>query len=48
VSESSAPQSERKEKLEQTLDVIRERYGSKSVIQANILGNDLGIRDKDN
>jgi DNA polymerase-4 len=45
--EPTAPQAERKEKLEQTLDSIRERYGSKAVIQGNILGNDLGIRDKD-
>jgi DNA polymerase-4 len=39
--------SERKEKLEQALDLIRNRYGSKAVIQGNILGNDLGISDKD-
>jgi DNA polymerase-4 len=43
----SAPKPERQEKLEQTLDHICERYGSKAVIQANILKNDLGIRVKD-
>jgi DNA polymerase-4 len=41
----TAPKSGRQEKLEQTLDVIRERYGSKAVIPGNILKNDLGIRD---
>jgi DNA polymerase-4 len=45
--EPTAPRSERAEQLEQTLDKIRNRYGSKSVIKGNILGNDLGIRDKD-
>ncbi|GHU93336.1 DNA polymerase IV [Clostridia bacterium] len=45
--EPDAPKSERAEQLEQTLDVIRNRYGSKAVIKGNILGNDLGIRDKD-
>lgn len=34
------PKSERAEQLEQALDNIRERYGSKAVIQGNILGND--------
>jgi DNA polymerase-4 len=43
--EPNVPKSERQEKLEQTLDSIRERYGSKAVIQGNIFGNDLGIRD---
>jgi DNA polymerase-4 len=37
----------REEKLEQTLDVIRVRYGSRAVMKANLLDNDLGIREKD-
>jgi DNA polymerase-4 len=45
--EPTAPRSERAEQLEQTLDKIRNRYGSKAVIKGNILGNDLGIHDKD-
>ncbi|GHV17112.1 DNA polymerase IV [Clostridia bacterium] len=44
--EPTTPKSGRQEKLEHTLDVIRERYGSKAVISGNILKNDLGIRDK--
>lgn len=44
--EPAAPKSERAEKLEQALDSIRERYGSKAIIPGSILGNDLGIRDK--
>jgi DNA polymerase-4 len=44
--EPAAPRTERVERLEQALDSIRERYGSKAIIPANILGNDLGIRDK--
>lgn len=39
--------SEREEKLEQMIDKIRDRYGSKAIIQGSLLGNDLGIRDKD-
>ena len=39
--------SEREEKLEQMIDKIRNRYGSKAIIQGSLLGNDLGIRDKD-
>ncbi|MDR0937515.1 MAG: DNA polymerase IV [Oscillospiraceae bacterium] len=46
--EPSARNNERNEKLELTLDKIRERYGSKAVITGNILGNDLGIRDNVN
>jgi DNA polymerase-4 len=42
---STALRSERAEHLEQTLDKIRGRYGSKAVIKGDILGNDLGIRD---
>jgi hypothetical protein len=45
--EPSAPNTERAERLEHALDHIRERYGSKAVIPANILKNDLGIRDSD-
>jgi DNA polymerase-4 len=45
--EPAAPKSERAERLEKAIDGIRNRYGSKSVLQGNILGNDLGIRDKD-
>jgi DNA polymerase-4 len=45
--EPTVPHSERAEQLEQTLDKIRSRYGSKAVIKGNILGNDLGIRDKE-
>jgi DNA polymerase-4 len=45
--EPSAPSNERAERLEHALDSIRERYGSKAVIPANILKNDLGIRDSD-
>jgi DNA polymerase-4 len=45
--EPSVPSNERAERLEHALDSIRERYGSKAVIPANILKNDLGIRDKD-
>ena len=41
------PKSERADLLEKTIDKIRERYGSKAVVKGNILGNDLGIRDKD-
>jgi DNA polymerase-4 len=43
---AAAPKSERAERLEKAIDDIRSRYGSKSVLQGNILGNDLGIRDK--
>jgi len=45
--ESAAPKSERAERLEQAIDQIRDRYGKHAVQQGNILGNDLGIRDKD-
>jgi len=45
--EPDNPKSERAEKLEKAIDEIRSRYGGKAVIQGNILGNDLGIRDKD-
>jgi DNA polymerase-4 len=45
--EPAALKSERAERLEQTLDTIRGRYGSKAVVPGSILGNDLGIRDKE-
>jgi DNA polymerase-4 len=45
--EPAALKSERAERLEQTLDTIRGRYGSKAVLPGSILGNDLGIRDRE-
>jgi DNA polymerase-4 len=40
--EPAAPRSERVERLGQTLDLIRKRFGEHAVQPANILGNDLG------
>lgn len=35
------------EKLERTIDVIRERFGREAITYGGILGNDIGIRTKD-
>ena len=44
--ESSTSQSVRAERLEQAIDHIRDRYGDHAVFPGNVLGNDLGLRDK--
>jgi len=44
--EPADPKSERAERLEKALDLIRSRYGGKAIIHGNILGNDLGLQDK--
>ncbi|MDR0434398.1 MAG: DNA polymerase IV [Gracilibacteraceae bacterium] len=45
--EPGAGRNERTERLEQTIDKIRDRFGQHAVQRASILGNDLGIQDKD-
>ena len=44
--EHSAQQQGRTERLEQAIDRIRDRYGENAVLPGNVLGNDLGLRDK--
>ncbi|MDR0248386.1 MAG: DNA polymerase IV [Oscillospiraceae bacterium] len=43
--EDGRRQAERAERLEKTLDAIRERHGGGAVIQGSIIDNDLGIRE---
>jgi DNA polymerase-4 len=37
---------ERNEKLERTVDEIREKYGSASITRGRIIGNDIGIKEE--
>jgi DNA polymerase-4 len=45
--EESVDSSGKTEKIEKTIDVIREKYGRYSVLRGNILKNDLGINNSD-
>ena len=38
---------EKRERLEKTLDGIRQKYGHGSILPSSVLGNDLGIDEKD-
>ncbi len=44
--EDTGPDREKRERLEKTLDGIREKFGHDSILPGSILGNDLGIDDK--
>ena len=41
------PDREKRERLEKTLDNIREKFGHSSILPSSVLGNDLGIDEKD-
>lgn len=41
----AAPSRDKRERLEKTLDGIREKYGHGSILPGSVLGNDLGIEE---
>ena len=45
--EDDHPNREKRERLEKTLDNIREKFGHSSILPSSVLGNDLGIDEKD-
>lgn len=45
--EDNNPRRERRERLEKTLDGIREKFGHGSILPSSVLNNDLGIDEKD-
>ncbi len=45
--EDNQPKREKRERLEKTLDNIREKFGHGSILPSSVLGNDLGIDEKD-
>ncbi len=45
--EDNGPGREKRERLEKTLDGIREKFGHGSILPSSVLGNDLGIDEKD-
>ncbi len=45
--EDNSPRREKRERLEKTLDGIREKFGHGSILPSSILNNDLGIDEKD-
>ena len=45
--EDNRPKREKRERLEKTLDNIREKFGHGSILPSSVLGNDLGIDEKD-
>lgn len=38
---------EKRQRLEKAVDGIRERFGYNSILPCSVLGNDLGIDDKE-
>ena len=44
--EDNRPKREKRERLEKTLDNIREKFGHGSILPSSVLGNDLGIDEK--
>lgn len=45
--EDDHPNREKRERLEKTLDNIRGKFGHSSILPSSVLGNDLGIDEKD-
>ena len=45
--EDSSPRREKRERLEKTLDGIREKFGHGSILPSSVLNNDLGIDERD-
>lgn len=45
--EDNGPGREKRERLEKTLDGIRKKFGHGSILPSSVLGNDLGIDEKD-
>lgn len=44
--ESEKRRHAKREKLEHTMDAIREKYGTASISSGNVVNNDLGLRDR--
>ncbi|HWR24397.1 MAG TPA: DNA polymerase IV [Feifaniaceae bacterium] len=45
--EDSRPRREKRERLEKTLDTIRDKFGRGSILPSSVLHNDLGIDERD-
>jgi DNA polymerase-4 len=43
--QETAPPDPRREKLERTMDALRQKYGQTAVAAGSLLGNDLGLED---
>ena len=39
------PRNEKRERLEQSLDAIRRKYGKTSIAPGNVIKNDIGLED---
>ena len=43
--EPERPRNEKRERLEQSLDAIRRKYGKTSIAPGNVIKNDIGLED---